>query len=139
MRRRPRSGKDGKAGDYEVGYGKPPREGRFRPGQSGNPKGRPKNSRNFKTVLHQALAERVTLVEGGVRRRVSKREAFVFTVINNALRGDPKGVTSLLLLIRSFGADGTDPEASGSTQLTDDDHALIASFLRRRKRKDESE
>jgi RNase P/RNase MRP subunit p29 len=31
---------------YEVGYGKPPAAGRFRPGQSGNPRGRPKGSRN---------------------------------------------------------------------------------------------
>jgi len=27
--------------DYDVGYGKPPMEHRFKPGQSGNPKGRP--------------------------------------------------------------------------------------------------
>jgi Family of unknown function (DUF5681) len=30
------------AGDYEVGYGKPPARSRFSKGQSGNPKGRPK-------------------------------------------------------------------------------------------------
>ena len=29
-------------GDYEVGYGKPPKHSRFKPGQSGNPKGRPR-------------------------------------------------------------------------------------------------
>lgn len=34
------------AGDYEVGYGKPPEHGRFRKGQSGNPRGRPKGARN---------------------------------------------------------------------------------------------
>src|SRR5258708_33036230 len=38
-------------GDYEVGYGKPPRETRFANGQSGNPRGRPSGAKNFKTLL----------------------------------------------------------------------------------------
>lgn len=32
------------AGDYQVGYGKPPRHARFRPGVSGNPRGRPRGA-----------------------------------------------------------------------------------------------
>src|SRR4051794_31141733 len=31
---------------YEVGYGKPPAHSRFKPGRSGNPRGRPRGSRN---------------------------------------------------------------------------------------------
>ena len=31
-----------RSGDYEVGYGKPPVNTQFKPGQSGNPKGRPR-------------------------------------------------------------------------------------------------
>ena len=31
--------------DYEVGYGKPPKEHRFKKGQSGNPRGRPKDAK----------------------------------------------------------------------------------------------
>jgi hypothetical protein len=41
----PGNGAGGKQARYEVGYGRPPAEGRFRKGQSGNPKGRPKNAR----------------------------------------------------------------------------------------------
>jgi hypothetical protein len=31
--------------NYGVGYGKPPKASQFSPGQSGNPKGRPKGAR----------------------------------------------------------------------------------------------
>jgi hypothetical protein len=45
-------------GDYEVGYGKPPRETRFAKGQSGNPRGRPSGAKNFATLLREALTSR---------------------------------------------------------------------------------
>ena len=40
-----------KAPEYSVGYGRAPLHSRFKPGQSGNAKGRPKDSRNVKTEL----------------------------------------------------------------------------------------
>jgi hypothetical protein len=42
---------------YNVGYGKPPVQTRFRKGQSGNPKGRGKGSRNFATVFMAAMSQ----------------------------------------------------------------------------------
>ena len=41
--------------DHDAGYGKPPRHSRFKKGQSGNPKGRPRGSRNFSTDLKATL------------------------------------------------------------------------------------
>ncbi len=58
-------------GDYEVGYKKPPPQSRFRKGRSGNPKGRPKATKNFKTDLMEELRERILLREGTTRKRVS--------------------------------------------------------------------
>jgi Family of unknown function (DUF5681) len=40
--------------DYKVGYGRPPEHSRFKRGQSGNPRGRPRKHRNFRTVLRRA-------------------------------------------------------------------------------------
>ena len=64
-------------GDYEVGYGKPPRETRFAKGQSGNPRGRPSGAKNFKTLLSEALNEPVIVTENGGRRKVTKRQAII--------------------------------------------------------------
>ena len=46
-----------KDGDYEVGYGKPPRHTRFVKGRSGNPRGKPPGAKNFTTLLNEALDE----------------------------------------------------------------------------------
>ena len=59
-------------GGYEVGYGKPPPHRRFRKGESGNPRGRPPGAKNLKTLLNEALNERVIVAENGRRRKISK-------------------------------------------------------------------
>jgi hypothetical protein len=74
--------------DNDVGYRKPPESGRFKKGQSGNPKGRRKRSKNGKTLLVQALDEAVLVTEGGVAQRMTKREAFYKTLVARALKED---------------------------------------------------
>ena len=49
----------------KIGYGRPPVHSRFKPGQSGNPRGRPKGSLNFETDLKRTLQAPVTLNEWG--------------------------------------------------------------------------
>ena len=60
---------------YEVGYGRPPKKTRFKPGQSGNPKGRPSGTRNLETDLREELNEQipVALVTAAGRFRSSAR------------------------------------------------------------------
>ena len=49
----------------KVGPGNPPRHTRFKPGQSGNPNGRPKGSKNFATILQQQLTKKITITVDG--------------------------------------------------------------------------
>jgi len=82
--------------DYEVGYGRPPRQTRFEPGRSGNPRGRPNRSKNLATLVSEALREPVIVTENGRRRKVSKRQAVIKQLVNRSARGDLKAMQMLL-------------------------------------------
>ena len=58
--------------DYEVGYKKPPKDTQFKPGQSGNPLGRPKGTKNLKTDLMEELGQKIVVREGDRPLEVSK-------------------------------------------------------------------
>jgi hypothetical protein len=83
-------------GDYEVGYGKPPRHTRFTRGQSGNPRGRAPGAKNMKTLLSEALNELVIVAENGGRRKISKRLAIIKQLVNQAAKGDWRAAKLLL-------------------------------------------
>ncbi len=79
-----------------VGYRSPPRRSQFKAGHSGNPKGRPRGSRNASTLLDEALKERVTVSENGRRRKVSKLEVILTQLVNTAAKGDHRATRLLL-------------------------------------------
>ena len=49
--------------DYEVGYARPPDAARFKQGQSGNPKGRPKGSRNEPPSMNEERLKDIVMAE----------------------------------------------------------------------------
>jgi hypothetical protein len=116
---------------YEVGYGRPPIESRFQPGQSGNPKGRQKRKRNLRTEVREALDKTIALREGDRTRIVTKQAAMITMLINNTMKGDPKAWNSLLSLMRAVRLADEAPEDNSHQPLTADDDALVADFLRR--------
>jgi Family of unknown function (DUF5681) len=85
---------------YSVGYGHPPQHTRFVKGQSANPKGRPRGSKNMTTLIDEALDERVTIKENGKTRRVTKRVAMAKQVVNKAAVGNLKAVLFLMLQLK---------------------------------------
>src|SRR5271169_186333 len=94
----------GTRGDYEVGYGKPPRNAGFKKGQSGNPRGRPPGSKNLTTLLNEALNEPVTITENGRRRKITKREAVIKQLVNKSPSSDARSLKILLDLMLNLEA-----------------------------------
>lgn len=82
----------GKKKDYRVGYGKPPEHTRFRKGQSGNPSGKPRKVLSDDEILLRELSSRVTITEGGKRKRMTKLEVMMKKLVNLAMQGDSKAV-----------------------------------------------
>jgi hypothetical protein len=74
--------------DYEVGYAKPPMDGKFKKGVSGNPSGRPKGVPDFGSQLLRELKSTLTIHENGKRKVIKKHEGIVKQLVNKALAGN---------------------------------------------------
>jgi hypothetical protein len=117
---------------YKVGYGRPPMGRRFKPGCSGNPNGRPKTSRNAKTVVAQVVNEKVSVRENGRVRRLTKLEAMVQAAVLKAMKGDSRALNSMFaIMARTNQLAEAEAETEISAALPEDDAAIIRDFLRR--------
>lgn len=106
-------GGDGSGSDgYTVGYKKPPEHSRFVKGKSGNPKGRPKRSKNLRTDLLEVLGEKIIIREGEQTKKVTKQRGFVLSLVNKGLKGDARAAS---VLFNAF-AKILDPENLSDTQ-----------------------
>ena len=76
--------------DYEVGFGKPPKRTQWKKGQSGNPKGKPKGSKNASTVFEEMLAQTVVVKVNGQEQRMPLTEALRHKLTKGALQGTTK-------------------------------------------------
>lgn len=99
--------------EFEVGYKKPPMYTRWKSGQSGNPKGRPKKIKEFEKLLDIELSKEITITEGGQKVRVSKRELIMKTLVHDAVKGDKRALKMLMPYItdhKTIG--GFEPDAA---------------------------
>ena len=66
----------------------PSNNGKFQPGRSGNPKGRPRKANTVGASVRDALAAKVTINEGGKRRRITLADATAKQWANKGASGD---------------------------------------------------
>jgi hypothetical protein len=83
--------------EYEVGYGRPPRSSRFKPGKSGNPKGRPKRqSRCLADIIDAVMSAAITYRVNGRAKSASREEVMLKALIDKAMQGDIGAADHLL-------------------------------------------
>lgn len=121
--------------DYKVGHRKPPLHSRFKPGQSGNPRGRPRRSRNIDTIMREALYQTVQITRDGKTVRVPAFMALLLRVMKGGLEGDPHSTASVLkiaMLLHDIqsrqAAQGDDGDAGASAPLEEVDKEVLRHF-----------
>ena len=80
----------------KIGYGRPPKHTQFKPGQSGNPRGRPRKSKQVEALIQSELNRTLVIKEGGREVRITKREAIVKQLVNSAIKGDTKPLQMMI-------------------------------------------
>lgn len=113
--------------DYDVGYCRPPKETRFRPGQSGNPTGYRKGSKTIGARLRELMSSKVTVTEHGRTRRISRLDVMLHQLANDAMRGDSRALKLLMEFLHRYGA-----EIGGiarTEEMTSEDLEILSDYL----------
>ena len=97
-----------KEDDYQVGYKKPPKHSRFKKGQSGNPKGRPRKkpeevvapgSANLRGTIFKVMTRETKVTEDGVTRKIPMIEAILLAQATKAVKGSPYAARQVMNLM----------------------------------------
>jgi|GEM_PF-6334778 len=115
---------------YGVGYRKPPEHTRFKKGQSGNPKGRPRKTpdhapapQSNTEIMRRVLAEEVPVRENGRTRKISKAEALERKRTQMALTGQS------IHLMRDLRKDLEAEDRRRQAEI-DEDHEFWRTYLK---------
>lgn len=75
--------------EYSPNYRKPPKDGQYKPGQSGNRRGRPKTpTPGFDELVRAELSSIVEIRQNGKMKRIRKLDLIVKQAIDQAAKGN---------------------------------------------------
>ena len=112
---------------YAVGYRRPPESGRFKPGVSGNPKGRSKGSRPVSAVLQEIIQQKIAVTENGKTRRLPVLDIMLRRLANEAMRGEQRSIKFLLSLLEHYGDSSQTTLQLG--EMLAEDAEILAEYL----------
>jgi hypothetical protein len=124
----------------KVGYGKPPKQTRFQPGRSGNPKGRAPRGGNFDADLLAELREEYLVRDNGVDRKLTKQRALINTIVTAAIRGNMRAASTIFAFCARSSSAQIAPatEPAGDTEPTDlDQLEILEAFVERERQRHE--
>jgi hypothetical protein len=123
--------------ESDVGYGKPPKHSQFKKGESGNPRGRPKGSKNLTTLIKRELDSRITVEQNGKKRKIRRKEALVKSFVNDALMGKDRPREKIFDFIER--AEKADVEQPSESVLAQRDTQILERFLARKSNANEQQ
>lgn len=89
--------------EYSVGYGKPPLETQYKPGVSGNPKGRPRPKKDLRDEVRRAFTDPITIKVGDRSSQVTRVAGIIRRLMDSALKGDNRAAFLALKLAAECG------------------------------------
>lgn len=113
----------------KVGYCRPPKATRFKPGQSGNPKGRPKGAMNTLRLLDGIISKKVSATIDGAPIRISKKQAMLLRLANSAASGDLKSMQILLPYILQIDEKKATRAHMQADDITSTDREILNKYL----------
>jgi len=113
----------GKSKGDKVGKGHPPKHSQFKKGKSGNPAGRPKGSKNLKSLVDQLLGQKVPVVQNGQKKLIPMKQLLLTSLFSKASKGDVAALRLSLALIESSEQVN---DAQGSPLTAADHKSLLA-------------
>ena len=114
--------------DYEVGYGRPPKSTQFKPGQSGNPKGRKRKPKSLQAQMQAVLSRKVPINEGGIVKRLPMQQVILRNLASKAAKGDLNAAKFVFTLLHSPEHAVTD--TIDETSLSPGDLAMLDEMMK---------
>lgn len=133
MSRRKKPPVDDEPDGYRVGKYRPPRENRWKPGESGNKAGRKKGSKNRKTIVRAAERKLFSVTKSGRQRKMTCTELGLEHLQQAVARGDTKAFVEYLAILERYS--DRDEAIASMEDLRVEDSAILANLLARKKRK----
>ncbi len=112
---------------YAVGYRRPPKSTQFKPGVSGNPKGKPKGSRPVGALLQEIIRQKIAVNENGKTRRLPVLEIMLRRLANDAMRGEQRSIKFLLSLLEHYSDSSQTTLQLG--EMLAEDAEILAEYL----------
>lgn len=116
---------------YHVGHKRPPKQHQIKKGERRNPFGRPKSSRNARTIVREQHQRSINVSDNGDVRRISALEAMIRGDVTSALKGDEKAkARQIALALQNADEDEAKAAIKSQQQTLAEDEAILAYFIK---------
>ena len=100
-------------------------QSRFKAGKSGNARGRPKGSKNLKTLVEDAITANISIQEGEKTRKVSRLEGVLLRQLQKALTGSDRAAVAVFKIAMQLGVHDDADSHGDEVALSEQDEQIL--------------